>query len=148
MIRVRVSGALVRNGNLLLIEHTKNSEIYYLLPGGGAEGLEDLKTSLKREFLEELGMNVIVGEVLQLAQNIAPDGSRNIFHVIFSVSSSDDPKINELDGRITGFRWLDTSEQSTIQELVFYPPVLEHLLELLNNSSYNGIEMLMPGWQD
>ena len=70
MLRIRVSGALVRNGQLLLIEHTKNSEIYYLLPGGGAEDFEDLKTSLKREFLEELGMNVFVGEVLQLAQNI------------------------------------------------------------------------------
>lgn len=148
MLRIRVSGALVRNGQLLLIEHTKNSEIYYLLPGGGAEDFEDLKTSLKREFLEELGMNVFVGEVLQLAQNISPDGSRNIFHVIFSVSSLDNPELSELGGRVTGFRWIDLDSQDSVQSFVFYPPVLEHLLELLNDSSYNGIELLKPGWQD
>lgn len=148
MLRVRVSGALVRNGHLLLIEHTKNSEIYYLLPGGGAEDFEDLKTSLKREFLEELGMCVMVGKVLQLVQNTSPDGSRNIFHVIFSVSSGDNPHLNECDGRITGFRWLDMSQRNAIEELVFYPPVLAHLLELLSNSSYNGLELQMPGWQD
>ena len=148
MLRIRVSGALVRNGQLLLIEHTKNSEIYYLLPGGGAEDFEDLKTSLKREFLEELGMNVFVGEVLQLAQNISPDGSRNIFHVIFSVSSLDNPELSELGGRVTGFRWIDLDSQDSLQSFVFYPPVLEHLLELLNDSSYNGIELLTPGWQD
>ena len=119
-LRVRVSGALVRNGHLLLIEHTKNSEIYYLLPG----------------------------EVIQLVQNISPDGSRNIFHVIFTVRSSDDPKLSEFGGRVTGFRWLDTCELDVVTELVFYPPVLEHLLELLNNSSYNGIELRMPGWQE
>lgn len=147
-MRVRVSGALVRNGHLLLIEHTKNSEIYYLLPGGGAEDLEDLKTSLQREFLEELGMNITVGEVIQLVQNISPDGSRNIFHVIFTVRSSDDPKLSEFGGRVTGFRWLDTRDLDVVTELVFYPPVLEHLLELLNNSSYNGIELRMPGWQE
>ena len=148
MLRIRVSGALVRNGQLLLIEHTKNSEIYYLLPGGGAEDFEDLKTSLKREFLEELGMNVCVGEVLQLAQNVSPDGSRNIFHVIFSVSSLDNPELSELGGRVTGFRWIDLDSQDSFQSFVFYPPVLEHLLELLNDSSYNGVELLMPGWQD
>lgn len=148
MLRIRVSGALVRNGQLLLIEHTKNSEIYYLLPGGGAEDFEDLKTSLKREFLEELGMNVFVGEVLQLAQNISPDGSRNIFHVIFSVSSLDNPELSELGGRVTGYRWIDLDSQDSVQSFVFYPPVLEHLLELLNDSSYNGIELLKPGWQD
>ena len=148
MLRIRVSGALVRNGQLLLIEHTKNSEIYYLLPGGGAEDFEDLKTSLKREFLEELGMNVCVGEVLQLAQNVSPDGSRNIFHVIFSVSSLDNPELSELGGRVTGFRWIDLDSQDSVQSFVFYPPVLEHLLELLNDSSYNGVELLMPGWQD
>lgn len=148
MLRIRVSGALVRNGQLLLIEHTKNSDIYYLLPGGGAEDFEDLKTSLKREFLEELGMNVFVGEVLQLAQNISPDGSRNIFHVIFSVSSLDNPELSELGGRVTGFRWIDLDSQDSVQSFVFYPPVLEHLLELLNDSSYNGIELLKPGWQD
>lgn len=148
MLRVRVSGALVRNGRLLLIEHTKNSEIYYLLPGGGAEDSEDLKTSLKREFLEELGMDVTVNEVLQLVQNISPDGSRNIFHVVFAVRSSDPPKLNEFGGRVTGFRWLDTVDSDTISKLVFYPPKLEHLLELLNNSSYNGMELSMPGWQN
>ena len=148
MLRIRVSGALIRNGHLLLIEHTKNSDVYYLLPGGGAEDSEDLKTSLKREFFEELGMSVIVGEVLQLVQNLAPDGSRNIFHVIFNVSSTDDPKLSEFGGRVTGFRWLDIAQRSTIQDFVFYPPVLEHLLELLNNSSYNGLDLQLPGWQD
>ena len=148
MLRVRVSGALIRDGNLLLIEHTKNSDVYYLLPGGGAEPAEDLKTSLKREFLEELGINVHVGPVLQLAQNISPDGMRNIFHVIFEVKSNEEPKLSEIGGRVTGFHWLNVIQDDVSKDFVFYPPVLEHLLELLQNSSYNGVELQLPGWQD
>ncbi len=147
MLRVRVSGALVREGRLLLIEHTKSSDVYYLLPGGGAEMTEDLKTSLRREFLEELGMDVNVGEVRQLVQNISADGSRNIFHVIFDVTSNGDPELSEIGGRVTGFRWLNMSEYSAQNELVFYPPVLEDLLELLQDSSYNGLKLQLPGWQ-
>ena len=81
-------------------------------------------------------------------QNLAPDGSRNIFHVIFNVSSTDDPKLSEFGGRVTGFKWFDIAQRTAIQDLVFYPPVLEHLLELLNNSSYNGLDLQLPGWQD
>ena len=62
-------------------------------------------------------MNVFVGEVLQLAQNISPDGSRNIFHVIFSVSSQDNPELSELGGRVTGFRWIDLDSQDSVTEL-------------------------------
>ena len=83
----------------------------------------------------------------KLAQNVSPDGSRNIPCYLF-VSSQDNPELSEIGGRVTGFRWIDLDSQNSFQSFVFYPPVLEHLLELLNDSSYNGIELLTPGWQD
>lgn len=147
MLRVRVAGVLIRKNRLLLVEHTKNHKKYFLLPGGGVEGAETLENSLQREFQEELAMNVSVGKVLQVIQTVSPDGDRSILHMVFQVESSDEPRLNDPDDRLTGFHWLDLSSQNTIEQLRFYPPVLKQLLELIQDSSYNGLQLYLPIWQ-
>jgi 8-oxo-dGTP diphosphatase len=67
-LRVRVAGLLVEHGKLLLIKlHSpvSNSEIW-TPPGGGIEFGESIEDALKREFLEETGLNICVGELLHI----------------------------------------------------------------------------------
>ena len=145
MLRVRVSGFLEREGRLLLVEHTKENRSYYLLPGGGAEDRENLEVSLEREFEEELAMKIKVGALLLLAQTLSPDGDRNIVHLVFAVSSEDEPSHTGVDERVAGFSWVDIEKPL---DRPFYPDILKRLLELRADNSYNGVATLFPAWLD
>jgi 8-oxo-dGTP diphosphatase len=60
------TGVIVENDNrILLVRHTKPGVYdFWVAPGGGAEGTEDLLSAAKREVFEESGLHV---EPLQLA---------------------------------------------------------------------------------
>ncbi|MCO4781286.1 MAG: NUDIX domain-containing protein [Candidatus Cloacimonetes bacterium] len=145
MPRIRVSGLLLRDQEVLLVEHKKNDDIYYLLPGGGAEKEENLEVSLQREFQEELGMNVEIGGLVKIAQTISPDKKRNIVHLIFRVTSKDEPKNTNIDERVNGFKWLNTKKST---DCLFYPDILSDILELARDSQYNGIDVKYPKWKN
>ena len=63
-MNIRVRGIVVENDQLLLIKRVKmendKENIYYVFPGGGLEDGETLEEGVKREVLEELGIDVEV----------------------------------------------------------------------------------------
>ena len=69
-MNIRVRGIVVENNQLLLIKRVRmenNKEnIYYVFPGGGLEAGETLEEGVKREVLEELGIDVEVQDMRYL----------------------------------------------------------------------------------
>lgn len=65
-VRVRVCGLLEENGKLLLIKHETIGVGGYLWspPGGGVEFGASMEETLKREFQEETGLSIAVGQFL------------------------------------------------------------------------------------
>lgn len=65
-VRVRVSGILIENDKILLVNHSGLTQnfIFWNPPGGGIEFGENAKGALKREFIEETGLEVHVGDFL------------------------------------------------------------------------------------
>jgi 8-oxo-dGTP diphosphatase len=64
-VRLRVCGICEEDGRLLLVNHSLVKEQdFWAPPGGGVEFGESLQESLKREFLEETGLEVAVGDFL------------------------------------------------------------------------------------
>ncbi|WP_109616562.1 NUDIX domain-containing protein [Sediminitomix flava] len=65
-LRVRVCGLCIDDNQLLLIKHSSLGDKGFLWvpPGGGVDYGEDLKSALKREFLEETGLTVEVERFL------------------------------------------------------------------------------------
>jgi 8-oxo-dGTP diphosphatase len=73
-LRVRPCGILIENEKLLLIQHINLGEekLFWSPPGGGQKFGETMVNSLKREFLEETGLQIepinlmFIHEFLQL----------------------------------------------------------------------------------
>ncbi|MCX8124351.1 MAG: NUDIX hydrolase [Spirochaetes bacterium] len=131
-IRIRVAGLVVEDNKILLIAHKKGSQVYWLLPGGGVEYQESLDEALKREFLEELGLNVEVGDIAMIADSIEPNGKRHIINIIFWCNL-----INQ-SIRLGNEKILYDFSFKTLHELndvVMYPPLNECIAELLQNNS-------------
>jgi 8-oxo-dGTP diphosphatase len=72
--RVRVCGLLVQDNKLLLARHTAafGEGVFWMPPGGGLSYGEKVKDGLKREFLEETGLEVEVGRFLYLNEFLRP----------------------------------------------------------------------------
>ena len=72
--RIRVSGILKKDDKILFVKHRKHGEEYYLLPGGGVDFGETFEIALKREFLEEVNLNISVDKLCLISEGVDPKG--------------------------------------------------------------------------
>lgn len=87
---------IVKKDNKILVskgyDKTKN-ETFYRSIGGGIEFLENSKDALKREFKEELNIDINVGEFLGISENIFTYNGKNAHELILFYNVG----INDLD---------------------------------------------------
>ena len=111
------SCAVIRNGDKVLFQKRKNDK-YYSLPGGKIEVLETVKDALKRELIEELGIEVEVKDIVSVVENFFEFNNEKVHQYIFSyeVKLLDD-KYNNLDEfegietlKEVIFKWFDIDE--------------------------------------
>ncbi len=84
-IRPIVLGIVIKNNKLLVAEgydKVKKNKFYRCL-GGGIEFLEKSDEALKREFLEELGINITVKEFLGITENIFTYNGKKAHEIVF-----------------------------------------------------------------
>lgn len=120
---------LVRNGNKLLVskgyDELKKQEFYRCL-GGGIEFLEKSEDALKREFKEELNIDINVGKFLGISENIFNYKGKNAHElVLFYDAYIDDKDYQEKyavtdDDSKTEAMWIDINRFKD-KELTLYP---------------------------
>lgn len=73
-LRVRVSGLLVYDGKLLMLQHSglNSSNIFWAPPGGGQQTGESCEAALEREFKEETGLSIIPKQFLFVHEYLEP----------------------------------------------------------------------------
>lgn len=131
-IRIRVAGLVVEEHKILMIAHKKGDEIYWLLPGGGVEYQEPLDEALKREFLEELGLSVAVGDIALIADSIEPNGKRHIVNIVFWCNLINQSIRLGNEKILYDFSYKHVNE---LADIIIYPPLNEYIVQLLQNKN-------------
>ncbi len=72
-IRVANKAIIIREGRLLVTVNTGDFATFYLCPGGGQDHGESAVEGLRRECQEELGCDVVVGDVAFIRDYIGSD---------------------------------------------------------------------------
>ena len=112
-IRVSASAAIIRAGQLLLVEFDDESGLHYNLPGGGADPGETLEETVKREVFEETSAEITIGRLL-LVREYEPTrlkakfGTQHKLNLIFEcqlVPGSEPRLPDHPDPHQTAVRW-------------------------------------------
>jgi len=138
--RIRVSGILKKDNKILFVKHRKKGEEYYLLPGGGVDFGETFEIALKREFLEEVNINVSVDRLCIISEGVDPKGEKHIINLVFLVDYVSGEIILPDEERIVGIEYL---EISNLDDYIIYPNIKKEL----KNNSFDNINYLGNIWE-
>ena len=120
-----VTAAIIRrNDKVLITKRPKGSHLagYWEFPGGKQEAGENLKTCLKREITEEIGMTVRVEGLFMQVAHAYPD-KRISLHVFDCTPISGTPKTRQC----SEMKWASLSD---LEALTFPPPDLKVIEKL------------------
>ena len=144
--RVSARGLLIENNAVLFIEYrSKDNEIYYSLPGGGQDTNIDLAQTLRNEFLEEVGLEIFVGNVLLVREFIISNPKEEIWkngvhqlEIIFDckrLESTSTITTSNPDFGMIGTKWISVDQ---INNYKVYPTT-----ELMNLVKNRNIQYLL-----
>ncbi len=140
----RAAAAIVRDGRLLLQAPRGRDE--WALPGGQVMFGETAAMAIAREFLEETGVEVEVGELQATAEVFFPVGERRIHQLFLQFEGkapADAFTADETPGVELGrnglpklrFRWVPLSQ---LRDIPLYPPqIADVLLDGARHYIYN-----------
>ncbi|WBW97333.1 NUDIX domain-containing protein [Oceanirhabdus sp. W0125-5] len=144
MIKLRnaAKAIIVKDNKILFVKYCskRTGIVYYVLPGGGQEGGETLSDTLKRECLEELGVEIDVGEIALVTEYIGKNHKFADLHsklhkmdfMFFCTMKSaiDLSKATNTDTDQIGFEWLGYAE---LKEKTVYPEELKRVFDQEGN---------------
>ena len=129
--RIRVSAVLRWSDRILLCRHQKPGKEYWLLPGGGVNSGENLVQALRRELLEEVGIDEQISfeGPVAVVDSIAPVRSftrKHVVHIIFAgdLTGHSLERVTSQDAAVQGHRLFTLPE---LEDVVLHPPIQRFL---------------------
>jgi len=142
--QLRVAAIIVRGAQILLVEHRKRGERYWVLPGGRLEGLETLAAALRRELHEELRLDARVGELVIVSEMLAPD--RHVVNLTFhaEIGEGTEPRLDPSDPVLAGWQWVSTEQ---LPRLDFRPPIADAVRAVIAENFAGRVRLLGDTWK-
>ena len=134
-IRPIALGLDIKNNKLLVSEgfdKVKN-ETFYRCLGGGIEFLEKSEEALKREFLEEINVDITVKDFLGISENIFTYQGKKAHELIlfYSIEISDENYQEEYkvidDHGETIAKWIDIDEFKNKNKILYPEEVFKYI---------------------
>ena len=134
-IRPIALGLAIKKNKLLVSEgfdKVKN-ETFYRCLGGGIEFLEKSKEALKREFLEEINIDITVKDFLGISENIFTYQGKKAHELIlfYSIEISDENYQEEYkvidDHGETIAKWIDIDEFKNKNKILYPEEVFKYI---------------------
>ena len=120
-LRVRACGIFIKDGEILLLNHKSLAETdFWAPPGGGISLGEKAETCLAREFKEETGLTINVGQFLFACEFIqSPLHAIELFFEVFA-SGGDliigiDPEMDANNQIIQDVKFVSTAQIKTMK---------------------------------
>lgn len=125
--RIRVSGMIWFDDQLLLVRQGRPNSPRWMLPGGGVEAGEALIDALRRELGEEIRLRgARIGDPVAMVESIAPKAhpsGRHLLHVIFSVSVDAGLRVEDLACDDPDVRELRVFSRAEMLGVAIHPPI-------------------------
>lgn len=134
-LKVRVAGVIKEGNKVLTMRYNYGGVDVFALPGGNLEFGEELKEALKREFFEEVQIDIKVGEELLTAEVIREN--EQTLHQVFECSITKGvPILNPEETSSLEVCWLDIDQ---IEKYNLYPNINIYLGERNLANKYVGV---------
>ena len=141
---IRLAAVVRRRNRILLLEHSKAGQRYWVLPGGRLEAGETLEAGLRRELQEETGLGVTIGRLGIVCETLSPD--RHVISLVFEAHSKDDaePKLDPSDPVLAGCAWI---ELERLADLDLRPAIAEALAATVAEDFRGSVRLLGDTWR-
>lgn len=128
---VRVYGLLIYENKILIIKEPFAGEIIYKFPGGGLEYGEGLIDCLKREFMEELKLEIEIENHFYTQDFFLKsrfDESEQIIMIYYKIKVKDISQLEVIDADIQELLWKDLSGLSSDDLTLFTDKLVVEML--------------------
>ena len=134
-IRPVVLGIAIKNGKILVSEgyDKVKKQTFYRCLGGGIEFLETSQEALKREYKEELGIDIIVEDFCGISENIFTYQGKNAHELIlFYNIKIQDKDVGEKyhiidDNCESDAYWIDVNEFKNNKKIIYPEQIFKYI---------------------
>ncbi|GMV65830.1 MAG: NUDIX hydrolase [Candidatus Omnitrophica bacterium] len=141
--RIRVAALILKGDTILLAEHEKGGRRYWLLPGGGVEYGESIEEALKRELIEEAGLDIEVDQLLWIVDSIPEDHHRHVLNLILSAHPISDTLKPGSDRVLRTVAW---HPLEGLMDMEIFPDTRQEILQFAQNG-WRGSGILGKRWK-
>ncbi|MGM9988792.1 MAG: NUDIX hydrolase [Bacillaceae bacterium] len=128
VLNIRTAGILIKNNHVLL--HKNVNDQFWALPGGRVAINEESKESVKREYKEELGIDVEVTRLLWIVENFFTYNNDDFhelgFYYLLKLENGEsffkEDSFYGLEGEHLIYKWFSVDE---LENVLVYPEFLK-----------------------
>ena len=141
-INIRPAILIIKNQQVLTMQYKYGGQEVYNLPGGNLELGEYLSDALARELQEELGIDIVIGEMILVGEIYFEDRKKHTLHILYEGEiTAGIPILNPKETSALAIKWLDINDLDAVN---IYPnlskSIKKYLAGKLNNKYIGKID--------